>query len=137
MDVPTVVLIGGDGPLATMLLFLLEGDGYQVVAIPTSNTAAALQHARAADLLVVTATIKADCATIIAALHQASCYVPILVLSRGMEPAVRRHVFALGVVMSSACPSRPVTYVRVCWPHWASTRRANRSTARRRYAPVG
>lgn len=109
-DTPLIFLIGGDAPTHTMLRFLLEGDGCEVTDAPTVAMLLALLQARGPGLVIVVAGVGAtgnDGVGTIAALHQAGHYVPTLLLTRTMDPKVRRRAFALGVLDVIRLPAVP------------------------------
>jgi len=109
-DAPLVFLIGGDTPTHTMLRFLLEDSGRQVVDAPTVTGLLALLSKWGAGLVIVIAGLggaRHDGAGTIAALHQAGYFVPTLLLTRSTDHAVRRRAFALGVLDIINLPAVP------------------------------
>jgi len=109
-DAPLVFLIGGDAPTHTMLRFLLEDSGRQVIDAPTVAGLLALLNKWGAGLVIIIAGMggaRHDGAGTIAALHQAGYYVPTLLLTRGTDHAVRRRAFALGVLDIISLPAVP------------------------------
>lgn len=109
-DLPPVFLIGGDAPTHTMLRFLLEDSGRQVVDAPTVAGLLALLNRWGAGLVIVIAGMggaRHDGAGTIAALHQAGYFVPTLLLTRSTDHAVRRRAFALGVLDIISLPAVP------------------------------
>ena len=109
-DAPLVFLIGGDVPTHTMLRFLLEDSGLEVIDAPTVAGLLALFNKWGTGFVIVIAGMggaRHDGAGTIAALRQAGRFVPTLLLTRGTDHASRRRAFALGALDVISLPAVP------------------------------
>lgn len=102
---PYVLVVGGDAVTRMMLRFLLADAGCAVAEVAQPHAFAA--PARAADLLVVADGARDDGVETVAALHRAGCRGPVVLLTRGSSPAVRRRASMLGVLEIISLPAAP------------------------------
>ncbi len=107
MDTPVVLMIGRDAVMRTLVRFLVQDEGCEVVEVTAVTALIAALRARPVALVVVVEDAMVDGNATTRAVRDVGYCPPIILLTRGPDRATRRRALALGVLDIIGLPVSP------------------------------